>query len=566
VVEQDYGAYTAIDHAAWRYILRVSRRFFQKTAHPHYLEGLAATGIATERIPRISEMDACLQRFGWRAVGVSGFIPPAVFMAFQSLGVLPIACDMRQLEHIAYTPAPDIVHEAAGHAPFIAHPDYAAYLRRYGEISRKAISSAEDFDVYLAIRRLSEVKESPLAAAEEIAQAQQRFEAACQAVTHVSEAAYLSRLYWWTVEYGLVGSVESPQIYGAGLLSSVGESYHCLSGAVAKLPFSLGCIQTGYDITRPQPQLFVAPDFASLSNVLESLAETMAFRLGGLGSLEKALAARAVTTVALDSGLQISGILSEALPHPGQADAAAFLRFQGPCQLAYGDEELPGHGGDYHAHGYSTPLGRLAGLGKTLSDATDVELGLEIGKPARLEFDSGVVLEGCLQETLTREGRRLLLQWTDCRLSWQGETLFDPGWGAFDLACGSGVVPSVFGGPADMVRYAHFLETGLDSSTQHQHSNALRQDSRLIDLYERVRAFREGQQPLTPAALQSVGDALAQEFPTDWLLRLELLELAQRLPGGDGLATLLREQLQTLCVDSAETEELIARGLALLNP
>jgi len=139
IVEQRPELYTAIDHAAWRYIMRVNGAFFADHAHAAYLDGLRATGISKERIPLIAEMDEKMRRIGWRAVAVSGFIPPQVFMEFQSLGILPIACDMRKLEHILYTPAPDVVHEAAGHAPIIADPDYSDYLRDYGEVSRRAI-------------------------------------------------------------------------------------------------------------------------------------------------------------------------------------------------------------------------------------------------------------------------------------------------------------------------------------------------------------------------------------------------------------------------------------------
>src|SRR4051812_19731282 len=93
IAEQNPKLYTAIDHASWRYIMRVSKAFFTENAHQKYLDGLRDTGISTERIPLISEMDERLQTFGWRAVAIVGFIPPAVFTEFLSLGVLPIACD-----------------------------------------------------------------------------------------------------------------------------------------------------------------------------------------------------------------------------------------------------------------------------------------------------------------------------------------------------------------------------------------------------------------------------------------------------------------------------------------
>src|SRR2546430_11571880 len=84
---------------------------------------LPISGISFERIPRIEEMNDILGKIGWGAVAVDGFIPPAAFMEFQAYKVLVIACDMRQIHHIEYTPAPDIVHEAAGHAPIIVDRD-----------------------------------------------------------------------------------------------------------------------------------------------------------------------------------------------------------------------------------------------------------------------------------------------------------------------------------------------------------------------------------------------------------------------------------------------------------
>ena len=122
VAVQNYEKYTAEDHAAWRYIMRQNRAFFSRFAVPIYVEGLKQTGIPLDRIPRIAEMNDCLSKFGWGAVPVVGFIPPSAFLEFQALGVLPIACDMRTIHHVGYTPAPDIVHEAAGHAPLLADP------------------------------------------------------------------------------------------------------------------------------------------------------------------------------------------------------------------------------------------------------------------------------------------------------------------------------------------------------------------------------------------------------------------------------------------------------------
>ena len=84
-------------------------------------------------------------------------------------------------------------------------------------------------------------------------------------------------MHWWTVEYGLIGSLENPKIYGAGLLSSVGESQNCLSDSIKKIPLSIDCINYSYDITEQQPQLFVAKNFSQLTDILYEFEKTMSF-------------------------------------------------------------------------------------------------------------------------------------------------------------------------------------------------------------------------------------------------------------------------------------------------
>src|SRR5437588_406948 len=132
-VDQRYDDYTSVDHAVWRFIMRQNVFFLREYAHKVYFQGLLDTGISFDRIPRIEEMNEILGKIGWGAVAVDGFIPPAAFMEFQAYKVLVIACDMRQIHHIEYTPAPDIVHEAAGHAPIIVDREYSKYLQRFGE-------------------------------------------------------------------------------------------------------------------------------------------------------------------------------------------------------------------------------------------------------------------------------------------------------------------------------------------------------------------------------------------------------------------------------------------------
>jgi len=277
IVDQEYERYTIIDHKVWSFIMDISIPFFKKHAHQSYYDGLNKTGITLDKIPSIKNMNEKMSKIGWGAVPVRGFIPPWAFMEFQALGILPIACDMRSSEHLTYTPAPDIVHESAGHSPIIINEEYSYYLKQYGKIASKAIFSKEDERIYFAIRKLSDLKEDRQATKEEIDNAEEELKNARAAETKPSEATLLSRLHWWTVEYGLIGTIDDPKIYGAGLLSSVGESQNCLKSNIKKIPLTIDCINYSYDITEQQPQLFVAKDFSDLVDILSEFEKTMAF-------------------------------------------------------------------------------------------------------------------------------------------------------------------------------------------------------------------------------------------------------------------------------------------------
>ncbi len=561
IAEQDPSLYTPIDHAAWRYILRVSRTFFSAHAHSKYLEGLDETGISTESIPLISEMDQRLKRFGWRAVAVSGFIPPAIFMEFQSLGILPIACEMRTLEHLSYTPAPDIVHEAAGHAPIISDPEYSAYLRAYGEVSRKAIFSKEDAALYDAIRDLSDIKENPQSTLDEISDAQAKLDRLASAIVEVSEANLLARMNWWTVEYGLVGDLKHPKIYGAGLLSSVGESFHCLRPTVEKREFTLDCLNTTYDITKPQPQLYVTPSFDRLTHVLEEFARTMAFRKGGAESLEIARRAGTVTTSQLDTGVQISGVLERF-----DTDAkglVTFLKYSGGSQISYRDQELAGHGPQAHAEGFSSPLGPIRLVDGSITEPAQLS-DQELKVLPRLEFVSGIELVGEFVSSIRKDSKAIVIQYKNVTVRRGSTLLFDPSWGVYDLACGSHV-PSVFGGAADRARFISGLG-GYRERPRTPKCNLTPENKRLNEIFAEIRKVREsGWVKESLALLAELHKELDQKYPADWLSRIELLELNAEYELAAPWAKDCLIRLSSIAAQNSVEKEMIERGLEIVG-
>ncbi|QQE76325.1 aromatic amino acid hydroxylase [Brevibacillus composti] len=566
VVDQDYDKYTPVDHAVWRYVMRQNHHYLGTRAHSAYLEGLRLSGISVERIPNIREMNECLSKIGWGAVTIDGFIPAVAFFDFQAHQILPIACDIRQYDHIAYTPAPDIIHEAAGHAPIILDETYRMFLKRFGEIGSKALSSREDYELYEAIRYLSIVKEDPDSTEDVIRQAEEELERKAQAVHRVSEANELARLYWWTVEYGLIGDCENPRIYGAGLLSSVGESISCMKEDVKKIPFSLeACIATDYDITKPQPQLFVCKNFQELIDAVEEYAKRMAVTVGGTKSLIQASQMPQTTTSVYSSGLQVSGILSELVFD--ETGEAIYLKTSGPTALAVSDKELPGHGKEYHREGFGSPIGRLAGEAEPLelfSDEKLREYGISPGQRCTLAFASGVHVEGIVHYIQRERGKVVLIGFDPCTVTYRDQVLFQAEWGVFDMAVGERIV-SVFAGAAD--REAFATGTHRPSAITAKMPSYSPELLRLHQLYQRVRQLREESQERDQvqhelAAIIGEVDASYQE---DWLIRLEILELLRAEEGTESEQSRLVTSLEALMEKLPEQRQLIENGLRLLS-
>ena len=552
VKHQNYQQYTPQDQAAWRFIMSELTHQLTESAHPVYLEGLAKTGISLDHIPSIEEMNDCLRDLDWRAVVVDGFIPPAIFMEFQALKILVIALDMRSADHLLYTPAPDIVHESAGHAPFIVDIDYAEFLQRFGEVGMKAISTKADLEQYEVIRQLSILKACPESKDEDIADAEETLKGLRERDDTPSEAALLTRLHWWTVEYGLVGSMEDYKIFGAGLLSSLGESQRCVDDLrVRKIPLTVNAVNTPYDITTEQPQLFVTKSCKHLTQVLEEFAASMCFVKGGAESVQKAIDAESVCTAVYDSGLQVSGRFSEVLCDV--VGNATYIRTEGPTQIAFKDKELSEHGVDTHAQGFGSPVGRLKDFHRCLSEYSVDELkthGIRVGETVELEYLSGITVRGILREIVRHNHHNLLLSFEDCSVTdLDGRVLFSPDWGVYDLAVGS-TITSVFGGVADREKRQLFRPTPSGTATNLSH------DENLMKAYSAVADLNTRATPVDVAELTPEITNLLSQYPNDWLIRSELLNVAAPC-----LKASLHEQLRAIVDRSPDSEEMIRRVL-----
>ena len=561
IVEQAYEKYTPVDHAVWRYVMRQNYSYLKNVAYYPYIPGLKKAGLTIEKIPSLQEINDALTAIGWGAVTVDGFIPPAAFMEFQAYRVLVIAADIRQLEHIEYTSAPDIIHESAGHAPIISDTKYNQYLSYLGSIGTKALFSSKDYELYESIRALSIIKEMPNVDTEDLAKAEALVSYNQQNLGTPSEMALLSRLQWWSVEYGLIGDINHPKIYGAGLLSSIGESASCMQPEVKKITYTIDALKVGYDITKEQPQLFVTPTFQNLIDVLEEFESTMAYRVGGLESVTKAIECKNICTAVFSSGLQLSGVFSKVYADTNHA--IKYINTQGPSSLAFKDQLLEGHDVHYHAHGFGSPVGKLKDAIKSLEDYTQADLlsaGMIVDKVVALTFENGIVVEGKLVSQTFMENKLVLLSFADCKVGdMEGNVFFEPAWGMFDMAIGDAIV-SVFNGSADK----KIFEDQLHISEQPTHQqNYTAKDLQYQSLFNQIRTYRE--EAKSDDTLHQIWHDIKNDFEADWLGTMELLELADTMPTQKVLADALRAQLKIQSEKYPAFSKLIRDGLKIID-
>jgi len=223
--------YSPREQRVWRYVAEELEELQQKYASPFYLKAKKNLGITTERIPQISEMNRRLKELtGFRLAPIEGLVETRGFLSWLSYRVMLCTQYIRHHSQPAYTPEPDIVHEAIGHIPMFTNPNFADFSQFIGHGARIAND-----------RQLEE----------------------------------LGRLYWFTVEFGLVEHEGGIKAYGAGLLSSFGELEHAFGSEVERRPFDLEqVINTPFDYSDMQPVLYVVPSYAYLKEATQKYIQS----------------------------------------------------------------------------------------------------------------------------------------------------------------------------------------------------------------------------------------------------------------------------------------------------
>ena len=300
--------------------------------------------------------------------------------------------------------------------------------------------------------------------------------------------------------------------------------------------------------------------------MLEEFGRQMCVSRGGVDGVKKAIEAQTVNTAVSNSGIEVSGQFSEML-----TDAIGnltYIKTIGPSQLSYAGVEIDGHGITYHHEGFGSPIGRLQAMERCLSSYTVDELkqhDIVIGEQACLEFLSGITVRGSLLDIVRREQKNILLRFSDCTVTGiDGQILFAPEWGIYDMAVGESIL-SVYGGSADPQGFPLYQAPSAQVTIQTEYSE---KTLKLFSLYQHVRQLRENnifceEQQLK---IKGVVSEVATHSSDEWLLLFETIELVQQAELLPSDYAILVEQIKTLESNALTVDQdLIQYALRRLN-
>jgi phenylalanine-4-hydroxylase len=229
LIRQDYSAYTAEQHAVWADLIRRRMPQIEQHAAQEYLDGFHYLGLPCDCLPNLAALSAKLEpRTGWNATPVSGFMPAPAFFEMLAARRFPTTTWLRSRDSIGYTPEPDIFHDVFGHVPMHAHPVFADFLAHYGQV--------------------------------------------CSRIEDEAILERLGRVFWYTVEFGLIRQDGRVKVYGSGLISSDGECSNVLHGGCEVRPFVLDeVLRTPVKVDEMHHLLFAIESFEEIFEAMHVL-------------------------------------------------------------------------------------------------------------------------------------------------------------------------------------------------------------------------------------------------------------------------------------------------------
>lgn len=231
---QQYENYTQEDFTVWRTLFERQTKLLGQYASGTYLEALACIGFQADSIPLFEAVNEKLNTLtGWQVTVVPGHVPPKDFFEMLAYRIFPSTCWLRSYAELDYIEEPDMFHDMFGHVPLLANEAYASFLQAFGK---------------LALERLNEPPAIDL----------------------------LSRIYWFTIEFGIIKENESNKIYGAGILSSPGETRFSMGDAAIRNRFDASTVlQTGFRTDVLQERYFVINAYSELTTILAEVEDIL---------------------------------------------------------------------------------------------------------------------------------------------------------------------------------------------------------------------------------------------------------------------------------------------------
>ena len=229
IIEQNYAAYAQEQHSVWAELVSRVLPELERRAAREYLEGFQIIGLQRDRLPNLAAISARLgPRTGWSSTPVSGFLPAPAFFEMLANRLFPTTTWLRSRESLEYTPEPDIFHDVFGHVPMHAHPVFADFLAHYGQL--------------------------------------------CARIEDEGILERIGRVFWYTVEFGLIRQDDQVKIYGSGLISSNGECSNVLDRGCAVHPFSLDeVLRTPVKVDEMHHLLFAIESFDEIYEAMHTL-------------------------------------------------------------------------------------------------------------------------------------------------------------------------------------------------------------------------------------------------------------------------------------------------------
>ncbi len=223
IIDQNWSAYTEQEHGIWKTLFERQHDILQKRAVPEFLYGVDHLEVVPDQIPKFEDLSEILMRTtGWKVVAVPSLVPDDIFFTLLANRCFPSTCFIRRVDQMDYLQEPDIFHDIYGHIPLLIQPVFANYMESYGKAGLKALGE--------------------------------------------NSLHYLARLYWYTVEFGLIETPDGLRTYGSGIVSSAAESKYCLEDPTPnRLWFDLKRVmRTNYRIDDFQETYFVVSNFEDL--------------------------------------------------------------------------------------------------------------------------------------------------------------------------------------------------------------------------------------------------------------------------------------------------------------